>query len=56
VGKSIVGEMGEAGIVINGVSSEAQNQIDAISGATMTCDKVESMLNAVIEDIVQEDE
>ena len=53
-GKSIVDESGKAGIIIRSSSGKAgQNQVDAITGATMTCDKVEAMLNTVIEKIVR---
>lgn len=55
VGKSIVDESGKVGIIIRrGGGKQARNEVDAITGATMTCNKVEAMLNAVIEDIVEE--
>jgi Na+-transporting NADH:ubiquinone oxidoreductase subunit C len=47
-GKSIVDATGAAGIRIVGDGAEAVNEVDAISGATMTGDKVEDMLNDVI--------
>ena len=52
--KSIEDDKGDAGIrlVYNGAS--AINEVDGISGATMTCDKVEEMINAVIEQIIKE--
>jgi Na+-transporting NADH:ubiquinone oxidoreductase subunit C len=54
-GKSILDETGKAGISIRGGGGElAPNEVHAITGATMTCDKVEAMLNAVIKDIVVE--
>ena len=54
-GKSIESEAGEAGIrILRGGGATAPNEVDGITGATMTCDKVEAMLNAVIEDIVKE--
>ncbi len=54
-GKSIVDQAGKPGIIIGTSGGKAgQNQVDAITGATMTCDKVEAMLNAVIEKIVKE--
>jgi Na+-transporting NADH:ubiquinone oxidoreductase subunit C len=53
-GKSIVDESGKAGIVIQSGGSELVNGVDAITGATMTCDKVQSMLNDVINTFVQE--
>ncbi|MGB2822410.1 MAG: FMN-binding protein [Phycisphaerae bacterium] len=52
-GKRIVGPSGEAGIRIR-AGAEAINEVDAISGATMTSNKVESMLNEVIEKIVSQ--
>jgi Na+-transporting NADH:ubiquinone oxidoreductase subunit C len=54
VGKSIVDEAGKAGIIIGGKGE--RNEVDAITGATMTCEKVEAMLNAVIKTIVEENE
>ena len=54
-GKLIVDQAGKPGIIIGTSGGKAaQNQIDAITGATMTCDKVEAMLNAVIERIIRE--
>jgi len=50
VGKKIVDADGNAGIVIKaGLIDPGQNEIDGISGATMTVDKVSDMLNKVIE-------
>lgn len=55
VGKKIVNESGQPGIIIKGGGeTNAINEVDAISGATMTCDKVEELLNNVIEKIVKE--
>ena len=54
IGKSIVDETGDAGILISSSEGEAPNKVDAISGATMTCDKVQAMLNEVIKSIVEE--
>lgn len=54
-GKSVVDEAGKVGIIIQrGKKEAARNKVDAITGATMTCDKVEVMLNAAIKDIVKE--
>ncbi len=54
-GKSIVDQAGKPGIIIGTSGGKAaQNQVDGITGATMTCDKVEAMLNAVIEKIIRE--
>jgi Na+-transporting NADH:ubiquinone oxidoreductase subunit C len=54
VGKSIVDEAGNPGIIISSSEGEAANKVDAISGATMTCDKVQAMLNEAIKSIVEE--
>jgi len=50
-GKSIIGPDGQPGIKIvqNGASKD--NEVDAISGATLTSQKVEKMLNTVIKQI-----
>ena len=53
-GKSIVDGDGTAGIIVSSAGEPAANKVDAITGATMTCNKVEAMLNAVIKDIVEE--
>jgi len=42
------------GIRIVRTEAEGPSEVDAISGATMTCDKVEAMLNRIIEQIVEE--
>jgi Na+-transporting NADH:ubiquinone oxidoreductase subunit C len=54
VGKSILDEAGNPGIIISSSEGEAPNKVDAISGATMTCDKIQAMLNEAIKSIVQE--
>ena len=54
VGKSIVDQAGNPGIIISSSEGEAPNKVDAISGATMTCDKVQAMLNEAIKRIVEE--
>ena len=55
VGKSIVDESGKAGIIIGGGrETSGHNEVDAITGATMTCNKVEEILNGVIRTIVEE--
>lgn len=52
-GKSIEDANGKAGMrVRNGASGP--NEVDAITGATMTCDKVEAMLNDMIAKVVRE--
>jgi Na+-transporting NADH:ubiquinone oxidoreductase subunit C len=54
-GKKIVDESGNTGIVIKGGREKpAVNEVDAITGATMTCDKVQELLNSVIKKIVEE--
>ena len=54
VGKSIVDATGKGGIVIRTGGGAANNEVDGITGATMTCDKVQEMLNKVIVSIVEE--
>jgi len=54
VGKSIVDQAGNPGIIISSSEGQAPNKVDAISGATMTCDKVQAMLNEAIKSIVEE--
>ncbi len=44
---------GKPGIII-GAGEDAPNRVDGISGATMTCDKVQAMLNEAIRSIVEE--
>lgn len=50
-GKSILDAGGKPGIIIKGKGATAPNQVDAISGATMTCDKVQEMINKTIDAI-----
>jgi Na+-transporting NADH:ubiquinone oxidoreductase subunit C len=54
VGKSIVAPDGKPGMIIGKPGEQAANKVDAISGATMTCDKVQAMLNEAIKNIVEE--
>jgi len=54
IGRSIVDEAGNPGIIISSGGEPAANKVDAISGATMTCDKVQAMLNEAISSIVEE--
>ncbi len=54
VGKKIVDEAGVPGIIIAVGGEPAANKVDGISGATMTCDKVQAMLNEAIKRIVEE--
>lgn len=46
-GLKLRGADGKIGIII-GAGEDAPNRIDGITGATMTCDKVEDMLNEAI--------
>ena len=52
-GKSLVDSDGKPGIRIRAGAS-GPNEVDAIVGATMTCRKVEALLNKTIEKIVTE--
>lgn len=57
VGKTIHDKDDNVGIVIcKPGSAEEQNEIDGITGATMTCDKVQAMLNEAIKSIVEENQ
>lgn len=53
-GLSIRDKAGKPGIIIKSGGEAAQNKVDGISGATMTCDKVQQMLNAAIRSITEE--
>jgi Na+-transporting NADH:ubiquinone oxidoreductase subunit C len=53
-GKSIVDADGIVGIIISSAGEPAPNKVDAITGATMTCDKVQAMLNETLKSIVEE--
>lgn len=53
VGKSILSISGQPGIrIVRGGGADGQNEVDAITGATMTCRKVEAMINATIMKLV----
>jgi len=54
VGKTIVGEDGKPGIIIKVGGQVATNKVDGISGATLTCDKVQAMLTEAAKSIVEE--
>ena len=54
VGLPIRDEEGNPGIIIKSGGEEAPNKVDGISGATMTCDKVQQMLNEAIKSIIEE--
>jgi len=54
VGKTIVGEDGKPGIIIKVGGEDAPNKVDGISGATLTCDKVQAMLTEAAKSIVEE--
>ncbi len=53
-GKSITDAAGNPGLHIVRGGGSGPNEVDAITGATMTCEKVEIMLNAAIEQIIEE--
>ncbi len=53
VGKSIVDDAGNIGIFI-GAGGGKENSVDAITGATLTCDKLEIILNDVMKRLVEE--
>ncbi|MHC4247663.1 MAG: FMN-binding protein [Planctomycetota bacterium] len=56
-GKRIEGEDGAPGIRIKkGGGAVGPSEVDGISGATMTCQKVEAMLNAIMARIAEERE
>ena len=54
-GKPLVNPEGKPGIRIR-VGASGPNEVDGITGATMTCDKVEALLNMTIEKVVAERE
>ena len=54
VGLPIRDKEGNPGIIIKSGGEEAINKVDGISGATMTCDKVQQMLNEAIKRITKE--
>ena len=55
VGKKIHEKDDNVGIVIcKPGSAKEQNEIDGITGATMTCDKVQAMINETIKSIVED--
>lgn len=52
-GRRILDEEGRPGIRFRSGGVARPNEVDAITGATMTCDKVEAMLNKTIERLLQ---
>jgi Na+-transporting NADH:ubiquinone oxidoreductase subunit C len=54
VGITIRNQAGNPGIIIKTAGEDAPNKVDGISGATMTCDKLQQMLNEAIKSIVEE--
>ena len=53
--KTIFGPDGQPGIrIVRGGGAEGTNEVDGITGATMTCNKVQAMLNGAIDKIVKE--
>lgn len=53
-GKSIEDKDGNPGFVISSSGDPAPNKVDGITGATMTCDKVQVILNELIKNISKE--
>ncbi len=53
-GKTIDPADGDAGVDVVRGESAGDNEVDGISGATMTCDKVEAMVDAVSRRILQQ--
>ena len=53
-GKKIVTAGGEVGIRIR-VGASGASEVDAITGATMTCQKVQAMINEAIKRVARED-
>lgn len=54
-GKSILDQHKNIELIISkNRAKDKHNQVDAITGATMTCDKVEQMLNKAIRKVVKE--
>ncbi len=54
--KSIEDKDGSPGFIISSSGDPAPNKVDGISGATMTCDKVQMILNELIKKISKEKE
>ncbi len=55
-GRSIIGPDGRAGIrIVSDREAEHINEVDAITGATMTCNQVEEMINRAIAGIAGEE-
>ena len=53
-GKSIFGPQGNAGLrIVKPGTAQGANEVDAITGATMTSARVETMLNEVIRKVIQ---
>jgi len=53
--KTILGPHGKPGIkIVRGGGASGPNEVDGITGATMTCDKVQRLLNRTINEIVKE--
>ncbi len=54
IGKKIRDDFGKPGIKIKRTGAKASNEIDGISGATLTCGKVEAVLSSIIATIDKE--
>jgi Na+-transporting NADH:ubiquinone oxidoreductase subunit NqrC len=52
-GKTIIDKAGQPGIAIKAGGGKLVNGVDTISGATMTCDKVQEMINNAVVKIVE---
>jgi len=53
-GKSIVDVSGRWGLRVVRGKAAASNEVDGITGATMTCDKVNAMLDKTVKKIIEE--
>lgn len=54
-GKQIVNAQGEPGIRISREGAAGSNEVDAITGATLTCDKVQTLMNNAIRNVWREE-
>ena len=57
VGKATKNASGRVGITINGTGGElADTQVNGITGATITCDKLQAIINEALTVIIEEDQ
>jgi len=55
IDKQIINAKGEPGIrILHEAGDRGPNEVDGITGATMTCDKVQEMINETINKVVKE--